>query len=58
MVLITYFKTTAEQTPIDTKHLRLEVTVREFPQESSKWESMSGIVWVKYPEMLTPGGTP
>ena len=58
MVLITFLKTTAKQTPTDTKHLKLEVTAREFPRELSKLESMSEIAWVKYPEMLLPGGTP
>ena len=58
MALTTSFKTTGEQTPTNSKHLRLEVTAREFPREPYEWESMSEIAWVKYPEMLLPGGTP
>ena len=58
MALTTFFKTTAKQTPTYTKHLRLEATAREFPQESFEWELMSEIAWVKYPEMLIPGLTP
>ena len=58
MELTTSFKTTAEQTPTYTKHLRLEDTAMEFPQEPYEWELMSEIAWVKYPEMLLPGGTP